>query len=133
MIFKKKDPPLEVIVGAESGIKGDLTTKGIVKMDGVIEGCIRADWLIVGETGMVRGDVNARGTVIYGKVEGNIDSTEITEIRARATVEGDICTSKLVVSEGAFFEGRSHMQKPAQTGPGEILSIAQKVKKSLLE
>lgn len=132
MIFKKKEPALEVIIGAESEIKGDLTTKGIVKMDGTINGSIRADWVIVGETGTVIGDVSGRGTVVYGKIEGNIDSTETTEIRASAVVEGDIRTAKLIVSEGAFFEGRSHMQRPTQVAAGDVLSIAQKVK-SLLE
>ncbi|HEY3276438.1 MAG TPA: polymer-forming cytoskeletal protein [Syntrophorhabdaceae bacterium] len=133
MIFRKKEPSLEVIVGAESGIKGDLTTKGAVKFDGVIDGCIRADWLIVGETGMIRGDVSARGTIVYGKIEGNIESSEITEIKAKAVVEGDIRTAKLVVSEGAIFEGRSHMQKLNQIEAGGVLSIEQKVKKSLME
>lgn len=133
MIFRKKEPSLEVIVGAESGIKGDLTTKGAVKFDGVIDGCIRADWLIVGETGMIRGDVSARGTIVYGKIEGNIESSEITEIKAKAIVEGDIRTAKLVVSEGAIFEGRSYMQKLNQIEAGGVLSIEQKVKKSLME
>lgn len=133
MIFRKKEQPLEVIVGSESEIKGDITTKGTVKMDGSCDGCISADWLIVGETGAVKGDVTARGTIVYGKIKGNIDSAEVTEIRARAVVEGDVSTAKLAVSEGAFFEGRSHMRKPAEPGGGEILSIKQKVKKGLFD
>lgn len=130
-MFWKKEPPLDVIIGPDSGIKGDLTTKGIVKMDGLVDGCIDADWLIVGETGMVKGDVTSRGVVIYGKIIGNITSTEITEIRPKASVEGDICTDKLVISEGAFFDGRSRMRCFPREGGGDILSLEEKVKKSL--
>jgi cytoskeletal protein CcmA (bactofilin family) len=132
MFWKKEQQSLEVVIGPDSGIKGDITTKGVVKLDGVIDGCVSADWLIVGETGKITGDVASRGTVIYGKIEGNIKSNEIIEIRSKAVVEGDIYTSKLVVSEGAFFDGRSHMQRP-NAGSNDVVSLEQKSKKSVLE
>jgi cytoskeletal protein CcmA (bactofilin family) len=132
MFWKKEQQSLEVVIGPDSGIKGDVTTKGVVKLDGIIDGCVSADWLIVGETGKITGDVASRGTVIYGRIEGNIKSNEIIEIRSKAVVEGDIYTSKLVVSEGAFFDGRSHMQRP-DTGSSDVVSIEQKSKKGVLE
>ena len=132
MFWKKDQQSLEVVIGPDSGIKGDVTTKGVVKLDGVIDGCVSADWLIVGETGKITGDVASRGTVIYGRIEGNIKSNEIIEIRSKAVVEGDIYTSKLVVSEGALFDGRSHMQRP-NTGSNDVVSLEQKTKKGALE
>jgi cytoskeletal protein CcmA (bactofilin family) len=132
-MFRKKEQSLEVVIGPESGIKGDLTTKGVVKLDGVVDGCVTADWLIVGETGMIKGDVTSRGTVIYGKIEGNITSNEIIEIRSKAVVEGDIYTTKLVVSEGGLFDGRSYMQRSPGAASGDVLSLEQRTKKGGLE
>ena len=126
MFWKKDQQALEVVIGPESGIKGDLTTKGVVKLDGAIDGCVSADWVIVGETGKITGDVASRGTVIYGTVEGNIKSSELIEIKSKAVVEGDIYTTKLVVSEGAFFDGRSYMQRRSGS---DVVSLEQKAKK----
>jgi len=133
MFWKKEQQSLEVVVGPDSGIKGDLTTKGVVKLDGVIDGCVSADWVIVGETGRISGDVASRGTVIYGKIEGNIKSNELIEIRSKAVVEGDIYTGKLVIYEGAVFDGRSYMQRSQAATAGDVVSLEQKAKKGTLE
>jgi cytoskeletal protein CcmA (bactofilin family) len=127
-MFKKKEPSLEVILGPGSSIKGSLSSKGVIRLDGLIEGNIDADWLIVGETGMVKGDVASRGTVVDGKVEGDISAEDIVEIKSKGAVEGDILTSKLLVSEGAFFEGRSCMRKPASQDNNDVLLLEQKIK-----
>jgi cytoskeletal protein CcmA (bactofilin family) len=133
MFWKKEQQSLEVVIGPDSGIRGDVTTKGVVKLDGVIDGCVSADWLIVGETGKIKGDVSSRGTVVYGRIEGNIKSNEIIEIRSKAVVEGDIYTTKLIVSEGALFDGRSHMQRLHNTSSNDVVSLEQKTKKGVLE
>lgn len=131
MIFRKKESSLEVIIGAESSIKGDLTSKGIVRMDGTIEGSINADWLIVGETGAIKGDVTLRGIVTNGKIEGNIKSKETVEIKSKGIVEGDIYTLKLAISEGAIFDGRSCMHNITDSDNKDVLPFERKAKKSL--
>ncbi len=127
-MFRKKEPSLEVIIGSESAVKGSVSTKGVVRLDGVVEGNVEADWLIVGETGTVKGDVLSRGVVIDGRVEGNIVSDDIVEIKSKGAVEGDIVTSKLIVSEGAFFEGRSSMRQFSGLDSKDVLHLEHKVK-----
>ncbi len=130
MMFKKKDTSsLEVVIGSESSLQGDLTTKGVARIDGDINGSINADWLIIGETGLIRGDVASRGVVVDGKIEGNIRSSEVVEIKSNGIVEGDIYTAKLVISEGALFDGHSFMQKFTNPDNKDILPLEQKVKK----
>jgi len=87
MIFKKKEQPLEVIIGLESSVTGSLTTSGVARVDGCVEGSIKADWLIIGDAGTVKGDVITRGTMIAGIIQGNIRSDEIVEITSHGTVE----------------------------------------------
>ena len=51
-----------------------------------------------------------------GALKGNIKAEESVEIRPEGTVEGDIYTVKLIVSEGALFAGHSYMRRPGEAG-----------------
>ncbi len=119
-MFNKKSPQkLETIIGNESTVTGELNIKGTLRVDGIIEGDVFADWVIVGETGRVKGNVKSRGMVVGGSVEGNIDATEIVELQGKGEVTGEICTVKLAMSEGSVFDGRSSMKKVASIGDAD--------------
>ena len=118
-MFGKSSAKLETVIGADSTIKGELAIKGTLRIDGVVEGDIRADWVIVGETGRVQGNVQARTMVVGGRVEGNLEASEIIEMKDKAQVFGEICTEKLAMSEGAVFEGQSSMKKKKETSEGQ--------------
>ena len=118
-MFGRSSTRLETVIGADSTIRGELTIQGTVRVDGTVEGDIRADWVIVGETGKIRGNVNARTMVVGGKVEGNIDAAEIVELKDRAQVFGEISAVKLAMSEGALFDGQSSMKQKKETSEGQ--------------
>ena len=111
MFSKKKDQPeLETIIGAETIFQGTVKSKGLLRVDGRLEGgVIEAYGVIVGERGQVQGDINAKNVTVGGKVIGNITSEQNLEIRTKAQVYGDIHTSLLVIGEGAVFEGHCVM------------------------
>ena len=96
-MFGKSSARLETVIGADSTIKGELVIKGTLRIDGVVEGDIRADWVIVGETGRILGNVQARSMVVGGRVEGNLEASEIVEMKDKAQVFGEICLA-LVIS-----------------------------------
>ncbi|MDH3382561.1 MAG: polymer-forming cytoskeletal protein [Deltaproteobacteria bacterium] len=123
-MFGKSSAKLETVIGADSTIKGELAIKGTLRIDGVVEGDIRADWVIVGETGRIRGNAQARTMVIGGRVEGNLEASEIIEMKDKAQVFGEICTGKLAMSEGALFDGQSSMKKKKETSEGQVKSLA---------
>jgi cytoskeletal protein CcmA (bactofilin family) len=110
-MFGKKHTKLEVIVGPDSTLRGELSSKGTVRIDGILEGNITADCIIIGETGTVEGDVVAKSMIVAGKIRGNIRASESVEIQQKGEITGDIYTPRLVVAEGGMFEGRSIMQK----------------------
>jgi cytoskeletal protein CcmA (bactofilin family) len=110
-MFGKKQPKLETIIGAGTTLKGELNTEGTVRIDGTLVGNLNADWVIIGEKGNIRGDVTAKGMIIGGKVDGNLRSCEMVEIKKKGEVWGEIFTTNLIVMEGAIFEGRSSMQR----------------------
>ncbi len=110
-MFGKNSKKLQTIIGEGSEFKGEVNVKETIRIDGFLEGDVRADWVIVGETGKIVGNIDSRGTVVGGTVEGNIDADEIVELKHKSRVFGEIRTAKLAVSEGAVFEGYSRMEK----------------------
>lgn len=125
----RKDKPLDVLIGSSSQFKGDLLTKGVARIDGSIEGNLQADFVIVGESGKIKGNVQSRGVIVDGKIEGNIEAQEVTEIRSHGEVMGDIRTAKLVISEGGIFEGHSYMKALREEERKDVVSIEDRVTK----
>jgi len=110
-MFGKGSGKLETIIGSGTNIAGKVSVEGTIRVDGIVEGDIQADWVVVGETGRIRGNARARGMVVGGSVEGNMEATEIVELKEKATITGEISTPRLAVSEGAVFHGRSRMNR----------------------
>lgn len=111
MFSRKNNEKLESFIGVNSSFKGDIKTKGTLRIDGSVEGNIETDWLIIGEKGILTGDVRANGVIVGGKIEGMVTAKEIIEIKGKGEITGDINTPKLSVSEGAILNGKATMAK----------------------
>jgi cytoskeletal protein CcmA (bactofilin family) len=122
-MFGKSSAKLETVIGADSKITGELEIQGTVRVDGSVEGDIRADWVIIGETGRIRGNVQARMMVVGGRIDGNIDASEIVELKDKAQIFGEICTAKLTVTEGALFDGQSSMKRKKEMSEGQVATL----------
>lgn len=126
MFFKgivKNTEKLESFVGSNAFFKGDIDTKGTLRIDGSVRGKVTADWVILGEKATVKGDIVAKGIVVGGKVDGNMQAKEAIEIKSKGKVVGDISTNKLTIFEGAIFEGRSFMQS---SGEAKVVDLQAK-------
>jgi len=122
-MFNKNTEKLESFVGANSSFRGDVNTKGTLRVDGMVEGNIAADWVVLGDKAQVKGDIVARGIVIGGRVEGNARAKEIVEIKNKGRLSGEIVTSKLVVAEGGILDGRSRMQQHEEAKVIELQAL----------
>ncbi len=102
-------------------LSNDVQIKGSVKfgdelvLDGAVEGEINSDsgHLTVGENATIKGEVNTRAVVVYGKVDGNLTVTERCELKADAEIVGDIRAGTLSIEEGAAFMGQSSVGSAA--------------------
>ena len=110
-MFSRKHPKIEVIIGNDTVVKGEIVSKGTVRIDGRFEGSLAADCVIIGEGANILGEVTAKTMIAAGRLTGNIHSTDSVEIQPKGEIFGDIYTQKLTVAEGGVFEGRSSMQK----------------------
>ncbi|MDH4232218.1 MAG: polymer-forming cytoskeletal protein [Nitrospirota bacterium] len=111
MMFHKNTEKLESFIGCNSAFKGNVDSKGTLRVDGVVEGNINADWVVVGETAHIIGNIIARGIVVGGKIDGNLMAKEIVEIKNKGYINGEIMSKKLVIAEGGIFDGKSTMQR----------------------
>lgn len=94
------------VVDEHTVINGEITSQGTIRVDGRIEGRLhRADTLIVGRTGTVVGDVEAREVVVAGAVQGNILADLRVEIQATGAVHGDLRAAVMRLDEGGTMNG----------------------------
>ena len=94
------------IIASGTKIEGDLETDGVIRIEGRVEGSIRAArQVLVGRQGSVLGDIFTREAVIGGKVEGTITASERLEVQSTSLIIGDINTRAIAVIEGGKING----------------------------
>ncbi len=102
---------LNSMIGKGSSIQGDLKVQNSVRVDGKVVGSIHAtDTVVVGKEGEVEGNIQAKHLFLAGKIKGNINVPGKVALETRSSVFGDIRASRLVVHEGALFNGRCTMK-----------------------
>ena len=94
------------IVGPGMKVVGDLETDGTLRIEGVVEGSVRAaKAVVIGKEGSVNGDVHAQDAVIAGRVVGRVVAESRLELQATSTVEGEVFARRLQLDEGAVVNG----------------------------
>jgi cytoskeletal protein CcmA (bactofilin family) len=110
-MFQNHNNKLESIIGKNSDITGELNVSGTLRVDGMVNGKINAECVIISESAMVKGDIKARAIIVGGKVEGNLIGEEMIEIKPKGAVLGEIFTNKFFVIEGGVLNGRVQMRR----------------------
>lgn len=97
-------------LGQGTVLNGDLSTEGDIRIDGKIIGNVTSKAkTVVGATGVIQGNVFCQNAYVDGTVNGNIEVSELLILSKTAHVTGDIKIKKLVVEEGAKFNGKCSM------------------------
>jgi cytoskeletal protein CcmA (bactofilin family) len=116
MALFKKTPKLEIdqqtissIISEGCVIDGNIKAPAFVRIDGHVTGDVTIDeGLILGEKGLIKGNVVTKQIVVYGSIEGNIQ-TDTLEIRHTGKIKGDIKTQGIQVDLGAIYNGSLSM------------------------
>jgi cytoskeletal protein CcmA (bactofilin family) len=107
-------------IGPSVVIKGEILGSEDLYVEGQIEGSIelQGNTLTIGPNGQVRANVNAKGVVVRGKLDGDIRATERAELKKTAVVVGNVSTRRISVEDGAYIKGKvdiqGNEQKPVQ-------------------
>ena len=112
---------LNTIIGKGTRIKGNLNVQNSLRIDGAVVGDVHStDTVIVGKDGEVQGQVKGKNVLLAGKVHGNIVASDRIYLESKAIIQGDIRAARLVVDEGALFDGKCNMGEVKQeAAPGK--------------
>ncbi|MFO7769085.1 MAG: polymer-forming cytoskeletal protein [bacterium] len=109
------DGQMNTLVGNGTVIEGTLNISSSIRVDGKVKGRINcSDTLLVGKTGVVEASVKVKSATIGGRVEGDIQAQEVVILEGKSTVMGDVTTKKLIIEEGAVFNGTCRMGEEAE-------------------
>ncbi len=99
------------VIAAGTVLTGDIVAKSECRIDGSIKGNIKCDSkVIIGQTGMLEGDVECHSIEIRGKVKANVTAKELIALSSTAILAGNIISSKLSIEPGANFVGNCKIQ-----------------------
>jgi len=98
------------ILGPGVRLVGDCETDGSIRIEGQIHGSVRAGKaVVIGRSGVVRGDVHTQDAVVAGVVQGSLTAESRLEVQATARIEGDVTARRLQLEEGAVLNGQVNM------------------------
>src|SRR5262245_33698929 len=104
--FKPPAPTEKSVIGNDLKISGQdlkIIGRGVLQIDGEIQGDVEATEVVIGETGKVSGTVVGQQVTVRGAVSGVICAKSVV-LEASARVDADIHHISLAIVRGALFE-----------------------------
>ncbi len=103
---------IDAMIGKSIEITGNLKFSGGLRIDGKVLGNVTSadekhpeSVLIIGESGLVEGDVTVPHVIVNGAVKGKLVSSNRIELQARARIHGDIHYATIEMELGAAVNG----------------------------
>ena len=114
------------LISAGTTIKGDLSSNSDLRIDGTVIGYINSSAkIVIGNSGVVEGDIFGNNADIVGKTSGTIKVKELLQLRGECVVNGNIYAGKLQVEPSATFNGQCHMgANVVDMASNEVASLA---------
>ncbi len=94
------------IIGAGMRVVGNCDTEGTLRIEGELEGTVRAGKaVVVGKDGVVIGDIDTQDAIIGGKVKGTVVAESRLELQATCVIDGEIHARRIKLDEGGRVNG----------------------------
>lgn len=110
------------LIGEGTVLEGALEAEHDVRVSGRIVGKLSVQGkAIIAPEGSLKGELYAESADVAGTIEGDVEAAGRVILRGTARVEGNVVTERLVIEEGAVFNGQSMMRPGtpgAQKAPG---------------
>jgi cytoskeletal protein CcmA (bactofilin family) len=116
-----KEGRLSGFVGHGTVLTGETNFQMMLRVDGHLTGTVTSDGgtLIVGTNGQVDANISVGVATVNGVINGDVIASEKVHLGRTARVVGNIATPRLVIEEGAVFEGGCSMMKARETMEAE--------------
>lgn len=99
------------VIGPTLVIRGELSADEDLVIEGRIEGTIahHKKNLTIGKQGRVTADIHANSVVVEGELNGDIHGDGLVSLAKDSTVNGNVFCTRLVMEDGAQFNGKIEM------------------------
>jgi cytoskeletal protein CcmA (bactofilin family) len=98
-------------IGEQTKFVGNVSGSEDILINGEMDGDISVSASVhIGPTGSFKGMIKAKNVIIEGKVEGAIKVEDKIELLNKAAITADMECKHLAVADGAFYEGKVHME-----------------------
>jgi len=98
------------VIAKETRIVGEIVAQGNIRIEGQVEGTLKSEKkVVIGESARIMGSITAVEVEISGSIEGTVECSEALYLKKTAVIKGDMVTKKLVVENGAVFNGKCQM------------------------
>jgi cytoskeletal protein CcmA (bactofilin family) len=99
-------------------LKGEISGREDLWIGGKVDGKVRIDGarVVVGVSGKVHGDIEAREIVVEGGMDGDLLATERLEITTTGNMRGGASAPRIALQEGALFSGTVEVVRAGESG-----------------
>ena len=91
-------------------IKGNITEKESIIIDGEVNGNINAEFVETFENSNIKGNITSKNVLLGGKLKGDINSDKV-HISKTAEVDGTIKQKALSIEEGSVLKIKTEIKK----------------------
>jgi cytoskeletal protein CcmA (bactofilin family) len=103
-IQKVEGEAISSIIDGSMTLTGEISFKGKTRIDGIINGNIQGEHLILSKAGKINGDITVSSSICQGAFTGNLE-TKILTAKKGCSIHGKIIAGSLTVEPGASLEG----------------------------
>lgn len=114
----QETPVRNNLIGNGTTIKGEIVAAGDIRVDGTIIGTMKSNGkVVIGQQGIVEGDIVCNSADISGRVKGTVRVEELTSLKSTSRLEVELYTKQLFIEVGAIFTGRCDMSQQVAEAP----------------
>ena len=109
-MINKKNKNIQTMIGLDVVVEGSVNLNNGIIVYGQIKGSVNTKGPVrLAKNAIVKGDIVGSDIRIAGIVEGDISSIGQVTLLKTCKVNGDITYKKLVIEDGAKFEGKCEL------------------------
>jgi cytoskeletal protein CcmA (bactofilin family) len=113
-MFKRDSTPdaaIDTLISGTTRIQGDVLFSGGLHLDGAVTGSVKAaaaepSRLVVSESALIEGSVEAQVVELHGQVRGDILAANRVSLGPKARVEGNLHYGAIEMAAGAHINGK---------------------------
>ena len=113
------------IISTDMRVTGEMSFKGKARVDGIVEGNIKGEHLVLSDSGKVIGDIELVTLICHGSIEGNVKAQQVTA-HTNSSIRGNLVATSLTVESGAQLNGEVSSSTQPQQPKAQPVTAAPK-------